>query len=688
MKTARRIHRQTGVRALLLAALLLLVTLVTGNLSPAQAATPGTVVAWGDNIYGESTVPAGLYSVIAIAAGDSHSLALKSDGTVVAWGDNSSGQVSNRPTAPGYIAIAAGSLHSLALKSDGTVVAWGDNDAGQSDVPVGLSGVTAIAAGTGHSLALKSDGTVVAWGDNSSGQVSNRPTGLGYTAIAAGGLHNLALVPDTTPPTITASAIKADNTPYTAGTWTNQNVTVHFTCSDDLSGIATCPGDQVISPEGIFTATGTATDNVGNSASMSFGPIQIDKTTPTITASATKVDNTPYSAGTWANQTVTVHFTCSDAGSGIASCPGDQVFSSNGFFLGGGAAYDNAGNLMFVNFGSIGIDKTAPTITASAQKADNTPYIVGTWTSQTVTVHFTCSDADSGLASACPGDQVISPNGIFTATSTVADNAGNNASASFGPIQIDKTAPTITASGTKADNTPYTVGTWTNQNVTVHFTCSDTPSGIATCPGDQVISPNGIFTATGTVTDNAGNTANASFGPIQIDKTAPTVTASATKADSTPYTAGTWTNQNVLVHFTCSDADSGLASACPGDQVISLSGIFTATGTVADNAGNSASANFGPIQIDKAKPVITGSRTPAANANGWNNTDVVVGFTCADNANGSGLTTNTVAGATVSTEGANQSITNTGVCADGVGNTADPATSSSSSSTRPRRSWP
>jgi hypothetical protein len=88
---------------------------------------------------------------------------------------------------------------------------------------------------------------------------------------------------DITPPTITITAINADNTPYIADTWTNQTVTVKFACSDTESGIAACPVDQVFSAEGITAeTTGTATDRVGNSASISFGPIKIDKTSPAL----------------------------------------------------------------------------------------------------------------------------------------------------------------------------------------------------------------------------------------------------------------------------------------------------------------------------------------------------------------------------------------------------------------------
>ena len=156
----------------------------------------GTVVAWGDNYRGQSTVPSGLSGVVAIAAGGRHSLAMKSDGTVVAWGNNWDSQSTVPSGLSGVVAVAAGGWHNLALKSDGTVVAWGDNYRGQSTVPSGLSGVVAIAAGGEHSLALKSDGTVVAWGDNRYGQ-STVPTGLsGVVAIAAGERHSLALVRD------------------------------------------------------------------------------------------------------------------------------------------------------------------------------------------------------------------------------------------------------------------------------------------------------------------------------------------------------------------------------------------------------------------------------------------------------------------------------------------------------------
>ncbi|MBI4657808.1 MAG: immunoglobulin domain-containing protein, partial [Verrucomicrobia bacterium] len=185
-------HNQATVPT---AALSGVIGISAGNWHSLALMSVGTVVAWGDNGSGQTSVPAELSGVIAISAGKWHNLALKSDGTIVAWGLDDSGQATVPTVAlSGVIGISAGGWHSLALKSDGTVVAWGRNLLGQTEVPAGLSGVVAISAGASRSLALKSDGTIVAWGFEPS-----VPTELsGVRAIAAGNWHDLALKSDGT----------------------------------------------------------------------------------------------------------------------------------------------------------------------------------------------------------------------------------------------------------------------------------------------------------------------------------------------------------------------------------------------------------------------------------------------------------------------------------------------------------
>jgi alpha-tubulin suppressor-like RCC1 family protein len=153
-----------------------------------------TVVAWGLNDLGMTNVPDGLSDAVAVAAGGYHNLALKNDGTIVAWGGDGSGGLTLPPAGlRDLVAVACGEFHGLALKSDGTVVAWGDNYAGAATVPAGLTNVVAVAGGSGFSLALRNNGTVAAWGDNFFGETSV-PQGLSnVVAIAAGTGHCLAL---------------------------------------------------------------------------------------------------------------------------------------------------------------------------------------------------------------------------------------------------------------------------------------------------------------------------------------------------------------------------------------------------------------------------------------------------------------------------------------------------------------
>jgi alpha-tubulin suppressor-like RCC1 family protein len=160
--------------------------------------TDGSVVAWGNDCYGQAQVPASVTNAVAVAAGKYHSLALNADGSVVAWGQNSYDQTSVPASATNVVALAAGDYHSLAVKADGTVVAWGNNDGSQTDVPASAFNVVAVAAGQYHSLALKSDGTVVAWGLGVSGQTSVPGSATNVVALAARADRSLALRADGT----------------------------------------------------------------------------------------------------------------------------------------------------------------------------------------------------------------------------------------------------------------------------------------------------------------------------------------------------------------------------------------------------------------------------------------------------------------------------------------------------------
>jgi len=124
--------KQQLLRLALAVPLLLLRAWPQANI--AQAAIPYAVAAWGNNGYGQTTVPVAAQSgVTAIATGYEYTVALKNDGTVVAWGNNDGGQVTGTPTTTDPDPAIASPV-----RLEGQV----------------LSEVTAIAAGPSRTVAL------------------------------------------------------------------------------------------------------------------------------------------------------------------------------------------------------------------------------------------------------------------------------------------------------------------------------------------------------------------------------------------------------------------------------------------------------------------------------------------------------------------------------------------------------
>ncbi|HKW64412.1 MAG TPA: putative Ig domain-containing protein [Candidatus Acidoferrum sp.] len=154
--------------------------------------------------------------------------------------------------------------------------------------------------------------------------------GFSVTCSATNGaglssINTVTIKRDTTPPSIIGTRTPAPN----AAGWNNTNVTVTFTCTDNLSGVA--PGYPAggtaltaNTPASGATVSGTCIDLAGNASATNVGPVKIDKTSPSITISA------PANGATYMlNALVASNFTCSDALSGIASCVGPVASGAN-----------------------------------------------------------------------------------------------------------------------------------------------------------------------------------------------------------------------------------------------------------------------------------------------------------------------------------------------------------------------
>ena len=203
----------------------------------------------------------------------------------------------------------------------------------------------------------------------------------------------------------------------------------------------------------------------------------------------------------------------------------------------------------------------------------------------------------------------------------------------------DNTNPFISVSASNK-NGPYIAGTWSKDPVTVHYTATDSLSEIKSCTPDQIFSEDGANQiATGEAVDAVNLTQSISFGPINIDKTAPVTSAVATQP-----LYGTWNNNTVEIEFNSIDNVSGIDAIYymvnNETPVKTESSNFKATIETerikqikywaVDKAGNKETEKTLTVQIDKSAPTLIKELTPNANQNGWNNTNVTLNLTASD----------------------------------------------------------
>lgn len=233
-------------------------------------------------------------------------------------------------------------------------------------------------------------------------------------------------------------------------------------------------------------------------------------------------------------------------------------------------------------------------------------------------------DSPRALALTSSGDLLISE------SARIRRVVGIAATASAG----DATPPVISSS----ISGPQGNRGWFVGNVTVTWSVTDPESDITSSTGCATTTVTSDTTGTtfSCTATSAGGTSTSSV-TVKRDTTPPTLYFAA--PSPAPYSAAGWNNGNVSISFTASDAQSGVFSASiPSPIVFTAEGANqTRTLRVTDNAGNYRDFITPAINIDKTPPSLTfGTPSPAANAAGWNNTDVTIPYTVTDALSGPG----------------------------------------------------
>jgi hypothetical protein len=302
--------------------------------------------------------------------------------------------------------------------------------------------------------------------------VATDTTGVTFTCIAIshGGTttRSVTIKRDATAPTLEFGAL--DPAPNAAG-WNNTSVSIPYTTSDATSGVQSpSPASPLVfdtDGEGMFQQVSVA-DFAGNVAVFESPRVNIDRTPPVVQPVVT---GTLGSNG-WYTSDVQVHWSISDIptiGCDDATVDAD----TSGITL--SCTATSAGGTSSASV-TIKRDATPPALNFGTPSP--APNASG-WNKVNVSIPFTHSDAMSGIASTSVASPlVLSTEGEgITGQVVLTDNAGNSATFTSVPRNIDKSVPVV---GFASPAEGATYGFY--QDVVADYSCTDTSLVSCTAP--------------------------------------------------------------------------------------------------------------------------------------------------------------------------------------------------------------
>jgi alpha-tubulin suppressor-like RCC1 family protein len=102
---------------------------------------------------------------------------LLNDGSVLAWGGNAKGQSTVPANAKDMKQVSAGNQFTLAVRKDGSVFGWGSNEYNQLLIPAEFTDIYNANAGYSNTILGLRNGRIIVLGDQSNGvNASRTPT--------------------------------------------------------------------------------------------------------------------------------------------------------------------------------------------------------------------------------------------------------------------------------------------------------------------------------------------------------------------------------------------------------------------------------------------------------------------------------------------------------------------------------
>lgn len=509
------------------------------------------------------------------------------------------------------------------------------------------------------SLAAPGGSTLIPAGSCSSPWATSLSAGDGtYTATVVLTDSGGASEPGTASAVLDTLAPGATTVTGTSGRTTNPEVSWAFTaggstalCRLEQDGAlgaeapCTSPWTGALGSDGTYRLGVVLVDAAGNRSPTAWSPsVTLDRAAPA-TPAITFAPASPTNGGaarsfTW-NHTVAETTQCRvTSGSTVvrdwATCTGSYTLDVSTLGDGGYQfevrSLDDLGNTSGVATSAVELDATAPappTVTAPSGPSSSRIWTVD-WQGEPGAVG-TCVLVRGGviLASVTPCadpwdvDLGGQPDGTYTARITVTDAAGNQSVATSVSYPLDTLAPAVPTftvePATSSSSTPrWEFGSDSDATLLCALTAPDGAlryDGVCTSPylPDLGAGADGSYTLAVRARDAAGNTSAAATSRYLLDTAAPA--APVLSAASGPSNDRTW-----LVGWTAEPGSTATCTLLAGSTVLRAAtaclspyafdlagladGVYTASVTVTDAAGNVSSASTVAYTLDTTPPSV------------------------------------------------------------------------------------
>jgi hypothetical protein len=434
------------------------------------------------------------------------------------------------------------------------------------------------------------------------------PNGINQPAwvVADNAWYYWSVTADTTAPTVAMSPSAGTyNSTQSVTLTANETATIYYTTDGSTPTTASTVYSTAISVSATTTLKYFAKDTAGNSSTVQTAVFTIDSVAPVLTITAGGTFTGTKSVTMSVNETADIYYTLDGSTPTASSTKYTNPLSISATTTIKSFAKDTAGNSSAVQTVTYTLDTTQPADTTAPNNVTNLAYsnvaqttLTLTWAASTSPDVASYDVYNGATLLANVTGTTYNVSGLTASTqytfAVKAKDAANNVASGTSvtvttSAPADTTAPTVTASPAAGTFTSTQSVTLTaNETATIYYTTNGTTPTTASTVYTGPISISATTTLQFIARDTAGNqsTAQTALYTINIDTTAPVITASPvagtyTSAQSITLTA----NETATIYYT-TDGTTPTTSSTVYSSPIPINSTTTLQFIGRDTAGN------------------------------------------------------------------------------------------------------